>query len=75
MSDLPNPEVQSKPSRHRFSVEYKRRMVAEANQCPHGELGALLRREGLYHSQLSSWRQAFASRIGRTWDFSCMISR
>lgn len=63
MSDIPNSEVQPKPSRRRFSVEYKHRIVAEANQCQHGELGALLRREGLYHSQLSSWRQAVANGI------------
>ena len=61
MSDIPNPEVQPKPSRRRFSAEYKRRIVAEADQCQHGELGALLRREGLYHSQLSSWRKAVAN--------------
>ena len=61
MSQKPDPEVQPKPSRRRFSIEYKRRIVAEANQCQHGELGALLRREGLYHSQLSSWRQAIAN--------------
>ena len=53
-----NPEVQPKPSRRRFSAEYKRRIVTEAEQCQHGELGALLRREGLYHSQLASWRKA-----------------
>ena len=61
MSDRPNAEVQPKPSRRRFSVDYKCRIVAEATQCHHGELGALLRREGLYHSQLSSWRKAVAN--------------
>jgi len=59
-SQKPNPEVQPKPTRRRFSAEYKRRIVAEAEQCQHGELGALLRREGLYHSQLASWRKAIA---------------
>ena len=59
-SQKPNPEVQPKPTRLRFSSEYKRRIVAEAEQCQHGELGALLRREGLYHSQLASWRKAIA---------------
>ena len=60
-SQKPNPEVQPKPTRLRFSSEYKRRIVAEAEQCQHGELGALLRREGLYHSQLASWRKAIVA--------------
>lgn len=46
-SSKSNTEVQPKPKRRNFSVDYKRRMVAEADQCQHGELGALLRREGL----------------------------
>lgn len=57
-SSKPNPEVQPKVERRRFTAEYKRRMVAEANQCEHGELGALLRREGLTYAQISKWRQA-----------------
>ena len=66
-SQKPNPEVQAKPTRRRFSADYKRRIVAEAEQCQHGEVGALLRREGLYHSQLASWRKAIASgRLGKT---------
>ena len=56
-----NPEVQPKPTRRTFTAAYKRRMVAEAEQCKHGELGALLRREGLYYSQISAWRKAAAS--------------
>lgn len=60
-SQKPNSEVQPKPTRRRFSVEYKQRIVVEADQCQHGELGALLRREGLYHSQLASWRKAIAN--------------
>jgi transposase-like protein len=55
-----NPEVQPKPERRTFSVEYKRRMVAEADQCQHGELGALLRREGLTYAQIGKWRKANA---------------
>ena len=63
----PNPEVQPKPTRRRFSAEYKRRLAAEAEQCQHGDLGALLRREGLYHSQLASWRKAIAAgTLGKT---------
>ena len=56
----PKTEVQPKPVRRRFTVEYKRGIITEAEQCKHGELGALLRREGLYHSQLASWRKAQA---------------
>ena len=55
-----NPEVQPKAERRRFSVEYKRRIVAEAAQCQHGELGSLLRREGLTYTQIGKWRNAHA---------------
>ena len=51
-----DPEVKARVRRRRFSAEYKRRIVEEAEQCQHSELGALLRREGLYHTQLSTWR-------------------
>jgi transposase-like protein len=52
----PNPEVKARATRRRFSAAYKRRILEEVDQCQHGELGALLRREGLYHSHLSTWR-------------------
>jgi transposase len=55
-----NPEVQPKPERRSFSAEYKRRMVLEAEQCRYGELGSLLRREGLTYAQISQWRSAHA---------------
>lgn len=63
MSDnnKPNPEVQPKAERRRFSAEYKRRMVAEAEQCQYGELGSLLRREGLTYTQIGKWRTAHAT--------------
>jgi transposase-like protein len=52
-------EVLAKPERRRFTVEYKRRVVKEADSCRGpGEIGALLRREGLYSSHLSAWRAA-----------------
>jgi transposase len=52
-------EVLASPERRRFSVEYKRRILREADRCRKpGEIGALLRREGLYSSQLSAWRAA-----------------
>src|SRR5690606_23716526 len=50
-------EVVAKAKRRRFSAEYKRRILREAAACTKpGELGALLRREALYSSHLSSWR-------------------
>jgi transposase-like protein len=55
-----NPEVQPEPERRRFTAEYKRRIVAQANQCQHGELGSLLRREGLTYTQIGKWRKAHA---------------
>ena len=55
-----NPEVQPKLERRRFTSEYKRRIVAEAEECQHGELGSLLRREGLTYAQISQWRTAHA---------------
>jgi len=51
-------EVQPRASRRTFSVEYKRRILAEADACPRGQVGALLRREGLYYSHLTKWRGA-----------------
>ena len=52
-------EVLAKAKRRRFTLEYKRRILREADRCRHrGELGALLRREGLYSSSLSMWRAA-----------------
>ena len=59
-SSKDNPEVQPKPERRRFTVEYKRRIVSEAEQCQHGELGSLLRREGLTYAQIGKWRSAYA---------------
>ena len=59
-SSKANPEVQAKAERRRFTVEYKRRMVVAAEQCEHGELGSLLRREGLTYAQISNWRKAHA---------------
>ena len=54
-------EVLDKAERRRFTVEYKRRILQEAEACTKpGELGALLRREGLYSSHLASWRAARA---------------
>lgn len=52
-------EVLAKAARRRFTAEYKRRILKEAERCSRpGEIGALLRREGLYSSHLSAWRAA-----------------
>lgn len=60
----PSPEVQVRPQisreRRRFSAEYKRRMILEAEKCGSGQLGSLLRREALTYTQLSEWRKAYA---------------
>jgi len=55
-------EVLAKAERRRFSLEYKRQVLKEADACRKpGELGALLRREGLYSSHLALWRKARAN--------------
>jgi transposase-like protein len=55
---MPDPAVPEKPVRRRFTAEYKLRILREADRCSRpGQLGALLRREGLYSSHLSTWRQ------------------
>ena len=55
---IPDPAVLEKPVRRRFTAEYKLRILQEADQCTaSGQLGALLRREGLYSSLLSTWRK------------------
>jgi len=57
---IPDPEVSSLPKRRRFSADYKARVVEEADACTEaGGIGALLRREGLYSSQLSQWRNQY----------------
>ena len=54
----PEVEVVAKASRRRFTMEYKRKMVREADGCKTpGAVGALLRREGLYTSLISEWRK------------------
>jgi transposase len=51
-------EVSGKAKRRRFSAKYKVRIVREADACKQtGEIGALLRREGLYSSHLVTWRE------------------
>ena len=56
-NEKPNPEVN--PQRRRFSAEEKLRILAEADACTErGEIGALIRREGIHSSYLSRWRRA-----------------
>jgi transposase len=55
---IPDPAVPEKPERRRFTAEYKLRILREADRSTEpGHLGALLRREGLYSSHLTTWRQ------------------
>ncbi|MFP4551925.1 MAG: hypothetical protein ACLFNT_14050 [Spirochaetales bacterium] len=63
---LADPEVPPKAARRRFSAAYKADILERADACRPGtgELGALLRREGLYSSHLSSWRAQRASQGG-----------
>lgn len=54
----PETEVSEKARRRRFTAEFKERILREAAACKEsGEIGALLRREGLYSSHLTVWRQ------------------
>jgi len=53
----PDPEVSARPVRRRFGTEYKLGILREADGCAGpGQVGALLRREGLYSSHLTLWR-------------------
>ena len=61
---LPASQVTPEPSlekrtRRRFTADYKLRILAAADRCQHGELGALLRREKLYSNQLCAWRREY----------------
>ncbi len=58
ISVVPDPEVPEKATRRRFTVEYKLRILKEAQALKEQhQLGALLRREGLYYSNLTTWRK------------------
>src|SRR5271155_6280275 len=56
--DRPDPEVPEKARRRTFTAQYKLDVVAEYDAAPAGEKGAVLRREGLYSSQVIEWRRA-----------------
>ena len=53
----PDPEVLPKPKRRTFTAEYKANILAQVDTCAPGQIGALLRREGLYSSHLTDWRR------------------
>jgi transposase-like protein len=58
-TSIPDPEVVPTAKRRRFTKQEKMRILKEADACTEpGELGALLRREGIYSSYLSRWRRA-----------------
>jgi transposase len=55
---FPDPEVTEKAVRRKFTAKYKLRILQEAESCStQGQMGALLRREGLYSSNLTTWRR------------------
>ena len=59
LSPAKETEVTEKAKRRTFTVEYKRRIVKNADACKgSGDIAALLRREGLYSSHLTTWRAA-----------------
>lgn len=71
VANAPDPEVLEKPTRRSFTAEYKKHIIEQADACSEpGELGELLRREGLYSSHLSSWRKA-----GRAGELSGLTPR
>ena len=57
-TQIPDPEVVPQAKRRQFSAQYKLRILEEADRCTErGQIGEMLRREGLYSSHLSKWRQ------------------
>lgn len=60
LPEAPDPEVRPR-GRRRFTTAYKVRVLEQADRCAPGELGALLRREGLYSSHLTDWRRQRAA--------------
>lgn len=59
-------QVMARGTRRRFTADYKASIVQQAAQCrAPGEIGALLRREGLYSSHLTMWRQQYQAGVRR----------
>ena len=58
LPSTPDPEVAATAKRRQFSASERQRILAAADRCSKaGEIGALLRREGIYSSQLAAWRK------------------
>jgi len=57
LNTLPDPEVTKRSAQNRRSVAEKLRIIREADACSHGQLGTLLRKEGIYSSTLLSYRK------------------
>ena len=74
---VPDPELVERAKRRRFTAEYKLRILRQAEACTRpGEIGALLRREGLYTSHLTAWRkQREPGALGRPGSHSAAASR
>jgi transposase len=63
-TERPDPEVREKAQRRQFSATYRQQILEEADRCSEpGQINALLRREGLYSSHLSTWRQQRAQAL------------
>lgn len=57
-TEIPDPEVVPRAKRRQFTADCKLRILQEADECSEpGQIGALLRREGLYSSYLTTWRR------------------
>ncbi len=60
-AEVPDPEVSEKASRRKYTAEYKLRILNQADACTdRGQTNALLRREGLYSSNLNTWKRQLA---------------
>lgn len=57
ISGVPNPEVLEKAQRRIYPAVYKLQILQETDTCSEGQIGAILRREGLYSSHLTTWRR------------------
>lgn len=57
VNDVPDPEVPERARRRTYTAKYKRDILAEYEACDRAGKGALLRREGLYSSLISAWRE------------------
>lgn len=54
---VPNPEVSDRPKGRKFTKEYKAQILQQVENMRHGDVGAFLRREGLYTSHITEWRK------------------